>query len=127
MEENADRVGLLKKIGLDVEAGTGPERMDLSHGPVPFEFIFGLGRGGLTPFELELAERKVGEDVVIFIQTQDDPAFFQHLVLPPLTDTGEVEAMYLKVRIRTVGRSEPREVVAALAEIANCGDHCCCQ
>ena len=126
MEENADKVGLLKKIGLDVEAGTGPEQMDLSQGPAPFEFIFGLGREGLTPFEFELADKKVGEDVVIFIKTQDAPAFFQHLALPPLTDTRGVEAMYLKVRVKTVGQPEPREVVGALAAIAECGDHCCC-
>lgn len=126
MEENADRVGLLKKISLDIEAGTGPERMDLSHGPAPFEFIFGLGREGLTPFEFELADKKVGEDVVIFIKTRDVPAFFQHLTLHSLTDIGGVEAVYLKVRIKTVGQPEPREVVGALAEIAECGDHCCC-
>lgn len=125
MEENEDRVGLLKKIGLHIEAGTGPERMDLSHGQAPFEFIFGLGVEGLTPFEFELADKRVGEDVDIFIKEKDVSAFFQHLSIPSLRGTGGVD-IYLKVKIKTVAQPEPREVVGALAEIADCGDHCCC-
>jgi len=125
MEVNGEQIGPLKKIALDIEAGTGPDRMDLTQGPAPFEFIFGLGRQGLTPFEMELVDKKVGEDVVFFLKEQDVPAFFQHLSQLPPGFRGEGDAMYLKVTIKRVVRPEPREVIGALAEVAKCGDHCC--
>jgi len=125
MEEDGNRVGPLKKIGLDIEAGTGPSRMDLTQVPAPFEFIFGLGREGLTPFEMELVGKKVGEDVVFFLKEQDVPAFFQHHSPLPPGCRGEGDSIYLRVRITRVVRPEPREVIGALADIANCGDHCC--
>ena len=113
------------KITLELEAGTKPESMDLSPGPSRFEFIFGLGKDGLTPFECELADMGEGESVTIFIKPGEFPEAFQHLQIPPLGITDEVESLYLKVIVQKIVQAEQKEVIGALAEMAKCGDHCC--
>jgi hypothetical protein len=45
-----EKIDLLKKITLCVEAGTDPDSMDLSPQSAQIEFIYGLGVSGLTPF-----------------------------------------------------------------------------
>ena len=54
MDGAEEKIGALKKVTLSLEAGRSPEAMDLTSQPLPFEFIFGLGTAGLTPFEVEL-------------------------------------------------------------------------
>ena len=125
MQESAEKVSPFKKITLDLEAGRRPESMDLSPGPSPFEFIFGLGTEGLTPFECELADMGEGESVIIFVKPGEFPEAFQHLQIPPLGITDEVESFYLKVNIQKIVQADQRDVVGALADLANCGDHCC--
>ena len=56
-----EKIGVLKKITLSVEAGTAPDSMDLTPKSAHFEFIYGLGTSGLTPFEIQLADKTVAE------------------------------------------------------------------
>lgn len=125
MEEIAAKVSPLKKIILELEAGSKPESMDLSPGPTLLEFIYGLGAEGLTPFEFELADMGEGDSVIIFIKKEELPEVCQHLQVPPLGITDEVESFYLKVNIQKIVQADQREVIGALAEMANCGDNCC--
>jgi hypothetical protein len=99
--------------------------MDLTPQPSQFEFIYGLGTSGLTPFEIQLADTTVGEEVQLHMSREDIPQVFQHLVFFPLNLPEHADSFYLKLKIKSVLQADQREVIKALAEIANCEDHCC--
>ena len=119
------KVDTLKKITLSLEAGTTSDSTDLTPQPPQFEFIYGLGTAGLTPFEFQLADRTVGDEVHLHIGHEEMPQFFQHLILPPIDIPDDLNSFYLRFRVIKVIPADQREVIKALAEIANCDDHCC--
>jgi hypothetical protein len=120
-----EKIEVLKKITLSVEAGTAPDATDLTPQSSQFEFIYGLGISGLTPFEIQLADKTVGEEIHLHISREEIPQVFQHLLLFPLNLPEHLDAIYLKLKITKVIQADQREVIKALAEIANCEDHCC--
>jgi hypothetical protein len=125
MTMETEKIEILKKITLSVEAGTAPDLMDLTPQPSEFEFIYGLGTSGLTPFEMQLADKTVGEEFHLHMSREEIPQVFQHLVFFPLNLPEDVDSFYLKLRIKSVLKADQREVIKALAEIANCEEHCC--
>jgi hypothetical protein len=125
MNENRQEIGPLKKITLELEAGTGPDKTDLTTEPIPFEFIFGAGSQGLSPFEFQLAYKEEGDDLSLQIKVEELPGFFQHLFIPSLAIPESINSFYLSVKIVKVSEAEPKEVIKAMAEAAACGDHCC--
>lgn len=120
-----DRIENLKKVGLSTEAGTSPERMDLTPNPLDWEFIFGIGQEGLTPFEYELAGKGEGDEVIVRLEKGRVDALFGHLCrnLPPLGASSGT--LFIKSRVTRVAPAESREVVRAMAESAACGEGCC--
>jgi hypothetical protein len=60
-----EKVENLKKVSLRLEAGTTAYRMDLTPAVLEFEFIFGIGSGGMSPFEYQLVNKAAGEEIVI--------------------------------------------------------------
>jgi len=125
MNENLQAVGPLKNISLLLEAGTGPDKMDLTFEPIPFEFIFGAGSQGLSPFEFQLADKKEGEGLRMHIRVEELSDLFQHLLIPSLGIPESISGIYLNVKIVRVSEADPKEVIKAMAEAAGCGDHCC--
>lgn len=125
MDENLQVVGPLKKISLVLEAETGPDMMDLTAEPIPFEFIFGTGSQGLAPFEFELANQKEGNGLSLHIRGEELSDLFQHLLIPSLATLESISAFYLKVKIVKVSEADPKEVIKAMAEAAECQEHCC--
>ena len=127
MNENRQAIGPLKKIRLLVEAGTGPDKTDLTAQPIPFEFIFGAGSQGLCPFEFQLANKKEGDSLNLRIGRHELADLFQHLPISSLPIPESAGASYLKVKIVRVSEADPKEVIKAMAESSSCGDHCCGQ
>jgi hypothetical protein len=125
MNEERQTIGPLKKIGLLLEAGTGPDKTDLTAGPIAFEFIFGAGSQGLCPLEFQLADRKEGDVLSLRVRGVELADLFQHLLVSSLAALESVGAFYLKVKIVRVSEAEPKEVIKAMAEAGSCGDHCC--
>ena len=125
MNENLQVVGPLKKIRLLLEAGTGPDKLDLSLEPIPFEFILGVGSQGLSPFEFQLADKKEGDGLSLHIRVEELSDLFQHLLIPSLAIPESISAIHLNVKIVKVSQADPKEVIKAMAEAAGCGDHCC--
>jgi hypothetical protein len=125
MNEELQTIGPLKKIGLLLEAGTGPEKTDLTVGPISFEFIFGAGSQGLCPFEFQLAGKKEGDALSLRVRGEELVDLFHHLLIPSLAVLESVGAFYLKVKIVRVSEADPKEVIKAMAEAGSCGDHCC--
>ena len=120
-----EKIEILKKITLSVEAGTAPDSMDLTLQSSQFEFIYGLGTSGLTPFEIQLADKTVGEEIQLHMSREEIPQVSQHLVFLSLNLPEHADSFYLKLKIKSVLQADQREVIKALAEIANCEDHCC--
>ena len=80
MTMEIDRVDQLTAVTLRLEAGSSPERMDLTPDPVGADFIFGIGGDGLTPFEYALADKVPGDEVVLRVAGGEAPATFGHLM-----------------------------------------------
>ena len=89
----------LKKITLKLEAGSSPEIMDLDLNNPEFDFIFGLGTEGMSPFEYELVEKSEGQEVLLQLKSEILPAFFEHLHLPIIKLFKERDELFLKVTI----------------------------
>ena len=115
----------LKKVTITIEAGTSPESMDITSEPADFVFIFGLGASGLTPFEYELANKHCDEEVILRIYPRDIPVIFAHLDLPFFHQQPELDSFFLKTRIEDVQPATGRELIKAMAAMAECGDGCC--
>ena len=111
-----EKIEALKKVTLSLEAGEGKRE---------FEFIFGLGSRGLTPFEYQLADKAEGDELTIPLKREDIPQIFQHLLVPPLNIPNDLDAFDLRVKVIKVVPAGQREVIKALSEVARCGDHCC--
>ena len=116
MRRKMNKVEKLKKITLTFQAGTTRESMELAPECPGLNFIFGIGREGMTAFECELADKAEGEDVLLHLKKEAFHNFFEHLN-PPLMDLFDGrDAVYLKVRIVAVAVAENREIVKAMAE-----------
>ena len=120
-----EKIGPPKKVTLSIEAGTTPESMDLTPQPSLFEFIYGLGTKGLTPIEFHLADKTIGDEVRLQIDGNQIPQVFQHLIPPSIKIPEDVDVLYLRFRVTEIIQAEQREVIKALAEIADCADDCC--
>ena len=109
-----NKVENLKKITLSFQAGTSPDTMELSPKYPKFEFIFALGQEGMSPFEYELVDKTIGDEVLLQINKQTFYSFFEHLN-PPIWDLFDGrEEIYLKTKIAAVAAAENRDVVKAL-------------
>ena len=115
----------LKKVTITIEAGTSPESMDITSEPADFEFIFGLGASGLTPFEYELANKQCNDEVILHVNPRDIPITFAHLDLPLFHQLPELDSIFLKIRIADVQPATSRELIRAMAKMTECGDGCC--
>lgn len=115
----------MMKVQLRFQAGTGPDRMDIPLENPGFEFIFGIGTGGLTPFEQQLAELSVGDKVALQLQQTDTQHCFEHLfpsVRGLFLDRPE---LYLEVEVTGIGPADNREIIRAMAEMTAHGDGGC--
>jgi hypothetical protein len=117
----------LKKITVSLQAGTSHDTMNLAPKYQELEFIFGLGPGGMTPFEYELVDKVEGQSVLIHLKKESFHSFFEHLN-PPLMDLFDVKSnIYLKVKIDGVTPAENREIIKAMAAMtAHGGAGCDC-
>ncbi|MGD8211312.1 MAG: hypothetical protein PVH37_25490 [Desulfobacterales bacterium] len=120
-----NKIENLKKIKLSWLAGTSQDTMNLTPKYPGFEFIFGLGSGGMTPFEYELVDKHEGQSVLIHLKKENLDRFFEHLN-PPLLELFDVRNhIYLKVRIDAVTPAENREIIKAMADMAAHGGTGC--
>jgi hypothetical protein len=125
MDEKDEKVGNLKKVAVLLEAGMSPEIMDLTPEPIPYDFVYGVGTHGLSPFEFELAEKSAGEEMLTPVRTCEMANFFCHHFIPQLEIPEGVGAFYLRMLIAEISAADPREIIKAMAEAAACGTGCC--
>ena len=115
MVNETEPIGYLKKVVLD---------MEWEGEKAPFEFIFGIGTGGLSTFELDLSEKGLGYEREFSLTREALAGFFQHL-MPPLFLCDIPEAFTLKIRVAAIAQPDQRELIRAMAEASSCGSNCC--
>ncbi len=122
----------LKKVGLAILAGSSPGKFNFTPVPMAFEFLYGIGSDGLTPFEVVLGGKAPGDALNLAVSADEAPQFFGHFLLPlrqglglhPLP--GEI---CLELKVTAVTDAENKELVQALARAAGhggCGGSCGC-
>lgn len=116
----------LKKITLSVTVGTSPQKSDIIDHPQSFSFIFGLGVDGLTPFEYALSGKSIGDDIHLQLKAEELNRIFRHII-PPFKNklVGRTE-FFLTATIMAAEPADSREVIRAMADMANCGSECDC-
>ena len=118
------KVDNLKKVTLHLQAGTAANDMNLSLSVPEFEFIFGIGPSGMSPFEYQLVNKAAGEELSMPLPKEQAHQIFEHLDVPVMHLFVKLDLLYLNIQILKIEQPDSREVVKALAEIAS-HDHGC--
>jgi hypothetical protein len=126
MQTAAQTVAPLRQVQLTLEAGTTSDTMELTPQPLAYDFIFGLGTGGLVPFEQALIDRRVGEQIRIRLDPKALKTTFEHLPLPGLLLPEQTVDLFLRVTITAVSPADQREIIRQLAQGTACGGDCGC-
>jgi hypothetical protein len=119
-------IDYLKKITLSVTAGTSPQTSDITDQPRTFSFIFGLSPDGLTPFEFALTDKTSGDEVCLQLKSEDLNRIFRHINPPCMRDFVDNAKIFLTAHITAVEPAESREVIRAMAAMAECESGCDC-
>ena len=120
-------VDYLTKVTVSLEAGSGPDNMDLTRDPVQHTFVFGVAAHGITPFEKALFEGGVDDERTFPIQKDQACDILGHLGPPLLSRLSAPLPFFLKARITHIAQADDREVIQAMAATLNaCGDGCDC-
>ena len=121
-----NKVENLKKVTLRVEVGTTAEDMDLTTTALEYEFVFGIGPGGMCPFEYELINKNMGEIVLLHLHKEALDQFFGHIRLPVIDLFEKNEPLFLKASILKIEKPDSKEVVKALANLTAHPGGCDC-
>jgi hypothetical protein len=123
MDRDEKKVGPLKKVVVRIEAGISedPTRAD----PLEFVFIYGIGAGGLCPLEIAVAEKREGEVSLVPVKKGDLRLFFGHISPPNIPICDIAGDVIVKMTVISASEADPREVIKAMAEAAECGSNCC--
>jgi len=105
----------LTKVTLRLQAGTTADHMDLTPTALEFEFIFGIGSGGMCPFEYQLVNKAAGEKIVIQVKKEELYPLFEHLRPPIMNLFEEHDGLHLKIKILRIEKPENTEVIKALS------------
>ena len=124
-------VGYLKKIAVELAAGTSATDMNLTNGnPRRFEFIYGVGTEGITLFEKAIFEKFPGDEISIAVprtQREDVLGHFAQNILNMLPQ--HLDDFFLKTRVLAVETASQREIIRAVASGVSsdgCGGGCGC-
>ena len=121
-----NKVENLTKVTLRLQAGTTADHMDLTPAALEFEFIFGIGSGGMCPFEYQLVNKAAGEEIVIQVKKEALHPLFEHLRPPIMNLFEEHDVLHLKIKILRIAKPENTEVIKALSEMASHHHDCDC-
>ncbi|PID40419.1 MAG: hypothetical protein CR984_03305 [Proteobacteria bacterium] len=109
----------LMKVSLNIQTETISE-------DVVFEFVYGTGASGITPFEKRLYGKSTGDRVELSLDPADGCEAVGHLIAPLREQTGITPPASLTITIGNVSRADNREIVRAMASGGSCGGDCDC-
>ena len=124
------KVSPLQKISLSLrqEMAQLPGNEETS---ASFTFIYGAGSKGLSPFELDLSGKMVGETFSLNVVRGELSVYLEHLYRP-LLNVLELPAipgdLVLEGVVTTVEQPQEREIITAMKEYlgGGCGGGCNC-
>lgn len=120
-----DRVEPLRKVSVSIRAAEDPPQAGSALATFELAFICGIGRSGVTPFESQLAGRRVGDNIDLRIMAPQAESFFEHLAPRLCTAFAGREAVRLNVKITAIDTPEARDLVKAMAERSSHGGAGC--
>ena len=127
MDGNKSVVDYLKKVTLELEAGSGPGDMNLTNGPLQRTFVFGVASDGISLFEKALFAGEVGDERTFKIQGDSARETLGHLRSVLIGQLSVSPPFFLKARITQIVQAENREVIQAMAATLNdCSGDCDC-
>ena len=112
----------LMKVSVNISVNEASQSSDQG---VPFEFIFGVGPAGITPFEKALFGKSVGECIRLDIAPTEYGQIVGHLEQPLRKQTGIMTPSSMQITVAGIDRAQDREVVQAMAAGGGCGDCDC--
>lgn len=125
MIEQSQRIDNLKKVTLMLELVRHGEASSEKSGSDAYEFIFGIGIGGLSPIEMELQGRNQGERFTMSIKDNEWPGLFGHLKAPDFSNSIGNADIDLTIFVKGVEPAEQREIIQAMSAASACGEDCC--
>jgi hypothetical protein len=126
------QVDHLKKVQLQLVAGTESGTWDLIPQPKTLTFVCGAASAGMCPFEYQLIGKTAGQQMAFEIPAARLVETMAHLMMPlrlALDGAKIPPVLALEVTVQAVSDPTPREVIRAMAEAANqegCGADCSC-
>lgn len=122
MPSTTHTVENLMKVSLNIH--TTDTSVDEDTG-TPFEFIYGVGPSGITPFEKALFGKGIGDRIKFDIAPTQYCESVGHLGLPLHEKSGIMAPVSLHVTITDVVRAQDRDVIKAMAAGGSCSDCGC--
>ena len=122
MSNPAPKIENLMKVSLNIATGNPP--VDDASG-TPFEFIYGIGPSGITPFEKALFGKTVGNRIQFDLAATGFCETVGHLEIPLRNQTGMTGPAFLDVTVTDITRAQDREVIKAMAAGGSCSDCGC--
>lgn len=124
------KVDNLTRVSVDIKMSDPLQTVTAEPAGNTMEFIFGIGRDGLCPFESQLQYTSVGDTIARSVNSLSGPDYFGHLY--PLAcgflDLPEVPGIVdLKISVAEISRPDNREIVEAMARSVGhgCGGGSC--
>lgn len=124
------KISPLTKVSLAVAATSRQNSVESAEEHL-FSFIYGAASGGLSPFEIHLADKYSGEVLDLELNRDEVHDFFAHLFIH-LKNTLALhilpQQLYLHIAINTVEKAEDVEIITAMKEYlgGGCGGGCGC-
>lgn len=112
----------LMKVCLEIKNNDPSDANRQGHA---FEFIYGVGGGGITPFEKALFGKRMGDRMVFDVSPAEFCHAMGHLAEALREQTGITASGSLEAVVTNVTRAGDREVVRAMAAGGSCSDCGC--
>jgi hypothetical protein len=126
MNDAPQKVTGLKKVTIEVEAGTTENEMDLTSGPQLYELVTGIGTGGFTPFEYALLDKQPGDIIQLKVRTLGREEMFGHIHMPLPPSAMALDSFFLNVTVKQIDDVDQTGLVQAMAGALKCCDGDCC-
>jgi len=111
------KVEPFKKISLCFQTDSKLDAGDLQLPGIDVTFVYGIGSGGLTPFECLLADKPEGADISLRVAKAEETHFFGHLLPSAAALFAGHAEVSLRARIARIQTAEPREIIRAMADM----------
>jgi hypothetical protein len=125
MKAPARSIAPLDKVTIKLKTAPASGSTGGNTGATEAGFIFGLGVEGMTPFEIMLSGKAVGDRIDVPIEKGCPEEFFGHLGGTLFGPLRPIPPFTLNVTILSIEKAQDLEIIQALAKLVKgCGGGC---